>query len=248
MEKNTVTVYWAPMSSPQKQGQQVLFDLKPKSLLSDLHKRKAKKPLIPHDQAFLGNYQACSAFHELGFNIFVIVNPLDFNVKFNELGQVVRDMPILGFFNERISSLENSICVDYDMPSIFFCEESLNMKVTPPYMHNTSVSKHGFISPVKYDIGSWFRQLFCIFQLWEGVNELILTKNEPLAYLEFETEKQVIFKEFVLTEEIFGYIKGCEEYKEFFKFQPLKSLYQKFHQTRLRDRVLRAIQQNVIPN
>lgn len=243
-----VVVYWAPHSLIDRQHQQILLDIKPRSLMADIQKRRAVNPIIPTSmkEPHPGEYQSCSALHSLAENMFVIKSPFSANINLTENGVIENGQMYGGWFRERISSLNNAYAIDFDMAYMFFCEEPLEVTITPPYMHRTVQSQQGFISAVGFDISSWFRPFVLIYQLWEGVNNITIEEDEPIAYLKFNTKKKVVFKPFKLTSEIDNQILACLEHKHIKPYQSMEELYDRFHRTGMYDRVLREIKANVI--
>jgi hypothetical protein len=202
-KKDTLKIYWCPWTSLEKQYDKMLFDLVPVSLMSDLQKRRAKNPIIPKSN-FLqpGDYQSCSALHTLSNNMFMIKTQLDAEIFLNNDGSIMPNSLNSNFFTERVSSLEDAFSVDFDLSYIFFSEDSVDMTLTPAYMHNTTHSEYGFIVPAKFDISSWIRPTPTIFQLWENVKTLKFKKNEPVSYITFDTGKKIEFVKFEMTPEL----------------------------------------------
>jgi hypothetical protein len=245
---NTLTVYWSPYSIPEKLYQQILLDIKPLSLLNEVQRRRAKDPVIPRGQNKPqgGNYQSCSALHTLAKNTFVILAPFDVTLFLDSNGVISDGTTHPYWFEERISSIQNSFSVDFDMPFIFFSEKSVDVKITPAYMHNLSYANTGFVVPGQFDISNWFRPMPIIFQLWEGKKVLSFSKGEPLAYISFDTDKEINLKQFNLTNDIYNQTIACTEHKLFSRFQTMEQLYNKFNRTGLKKIVLDSIKNNLI--
>jgi hypothetical protein len=241
INKNTITVYYAPYALLELENQQVLLDVKPVSLMSEIHKRKNTSS----GSFMTGEYQACTALHELAKNIFVLKCPFDANVELEEDGRI-KSTNRPGWFIERNSTINENKCVDIDLSYLFFCDESLDMSFTPPYMHKTQQHKYGFIASVKYNIGYWFRPTISVFQLWDNINEIKINENEPFAYLHFHTNKKIKLKEFKLTSEVLNLTNTCVRHKYIIPFQSLEKLYDRFVRTGMRKRVLAEIKKNTI--
>ena len=246
-KKDTITIYWCPWTLPDKQYDMMLFDLVPVSLMGDLQKRRAKNPIIPKSN-FLqpGDYQSCSALHTLSSNMFIIKTQIDAEIFLNDDGSIIPNNSNSIFFTERISSLEDAFSVDFDLNYIFFSEESVDMAISPAYMHNTTHNEYGFVAPAKFNISSWIRPTPTIFQLWKDVRTLKFKKNEPVSYITFDTEKKIQFVKFELTPELFNMIKACGTYKFINPYQKMVQLYDIFNKNGLRSRVLKEIKKNLI--
>ncbi len=246
-KKNTLEIYWSVWCNPNAASDRVLLDLEPKSLMYDIIKNKPKNTKVPNSNRLQpGNYQSCTALHEFTKNIFILKSPISAKVKVNENGEILHDQETSQLFNERISSLENSFSVDFDMGIIFFSKESVNITITNPYMHKTSFLNEGYIVSGKYDISKWFRPIPIIYQLWEGNSEIHIEKNSPLAYLSFETEKKIKFTQFLITDKLINYAQSCMNHKVIMPFEPLLRLYQKFEQSGLSRMVIKEIENHII--
>lgn len=251
-----ITVYWAVDEDTKRQYDHTLLDLKPKSLLSEVNSYRPKNKHIPitsDGQAPApGDYQACSAFHTVVDNVYVMRSPFDVSVSLTTQGQIIRPqvgqdfINPLDFFYERISSIEGGFSVDYMLSQVFFCEEPLNVTLTPPYMHQTSQPEYGFICSGKFDISAWFRPFTLIYQLWKGKREIKIMQGEPIAYFHFETERPIKFQEFVLTPELVQMLQACMNHKRFRPFQKMENLYNTFFNTGMNKKVLKAIKANII--
>ena len=246
-KKEKITVYWSPWSIPEKTAAMMLLDFKPKSLMSDIQKRKAKNPIIPLSLSVEGgNYQSCSALHTFAKNMFILKSPISAEIELDENGTIIKDSAISGWFLERISSIENSFSLDLDIGWLFFSEETLSVEITTPYMHKTTYQDYGFTPAAQMDISSWFRPVPAIFQLWENVKKIKIQENEPLLYIKFNTDKEIEFKRFLITPAIFNKSIACTTHKRTFKFQSLEKLYKMFHSNGLRDQVLKEIKENLV--
>ncbi len=246
-KKEKITVYWSPWSLPERASSMMLLDIKPVSLMSDIQKRRAKNPIIPPvSDLWAGDYQACSALHTFTKNTFIIKSPITAEVELDQNGVIIENSFYSNWFTERISSIENSFSIDLDLSYLFFSEENLTAEITPPHMHKTIHSQYGFPVVGQMDISSWFRPFPVVFQLWENTRSLKIQEGEPLLYLRFNTDKQVEFKKFFMTESLFHKAKACIDYKQNFRFQPLSKLYSIFNSYGLRGQVLKEIKENIV--
>jgi hypothetical protein len=243
-----VIVYWAPHAHLSKQHQQILLDIKPKSLMSEIQKRRATSFKQPPsvEPPYPGEYQSCSALHTLTNNMFVIKAPFSAEIKLDSQGVIKEGQKYGRWFKERISSLQNAYAIDFDLSYMFFSEESLDLTITPPYMHRTNQAQQGFISSVSFDISSWFRPYVLIYQLWEGVDTITIENDEPIAYLKFNTKKKVVLKPFKLTPYIENQVNACLEHKYTKPHESMEELYDRFHRTGMHERVAKEIKENVI--
>lgn len=250
-KKNPIIVYWCPEALLERLPQQIMLDIKPKSLMSEIQKRRAKTPIVPEiiKERVLGNgsgYHMCAALHELARNIFVIKAPFDAIVSIDETGAVVKNKEYSSWFVDRSGSIQDGFAVDFDMSFYLFCEENLEVSITPPYMHKTNQPEYGFLSAVKWDISSWFRAFVLIYQLWPGKNTIYFKKDEPIGYLNFHTDREIIFKEYRLTKEIIDIANGCAYFKFTVGNETMSKMYERFTKTSMKKRLTKAIKENII--
>ncbi len=248
-KKNPIIVYWSPDSLTFRQGQMVLLDMKPIPLINEIRNRRLKNfsfPLSPIKQLTPGNYQLCAALHTHTKNVFMIKAPFDADIKLMEDGSIDPSCKYANWFGERIPSIENTFSVDFDYSSFFFSEEPLLVELTPPYMHQTSQPEYGFLSSAQIDISSWFRGFVLIYQLWENKRNVTFKAGEPIGYLNFKTDRPIIFKEFKVTEELVSLSSSCTNYKNIIPFTPMQELYELFNKTSMKKRVLEEIKKNLV--
>jgi hypothetical protein len=252
LAKDPIIVYWASEESIEREHQQVLLDLKPVSVMSDLQKRKSKTLLTRSTNSadkmdvLANGYHMCSALHELIDNMYYIKAPFSAKVDFNEDGMVDRTQYFSSWFRERHTSTEGAFAADFELSYSLFCEESLEVKFTPPYLHQTSQPEYGFICSTKVNIGKWYRPFVLIYQLWPGKKSIYFNQDDPLAYFEFDTDRPVVLKEFRITPTIVEIQNACLRHKTILHFEKMQRLYDRFTKTSMRQRLLDEIKKNVI--
>ena len=250
-EQEEVVVYWSPHSNMNRRHQQDLLDIAPRSLMSDLQKRRAIDPKMPpashvRQNTHPGNYHMCAALHTLAKNTFIARAPFSADISLDEQGTILENQMYNGWFSERVTSLEGAFAVDFDVAYLFFSEEPLEITVTPPYMHKTKQAEQGFVSSVAFDISSWLRPVVLIYQLFEGVNKITIEEDDPIAYLTFNTKKKVVFKAFKHTADIEDQVQACLGYKHIKPYEKMEDLYEQFRKTGMHERVLKEIKANLI--
>jgi hypothetical protein len=248
LKKEPIIVYWAPEAEIEKEHQQVLLEMELQPVLKDIHKRRSKDRFLQSNNPnspLPNGYQMCTALHELCNNMYYIKAPFETHVTFYE-DLDSRQGHYADWFQHRYSSIDGAMSADFRYSYMLFCEESLEVSLTPPYLHKTSQPEYGFVCSVKWDISSWFRPHILIYQLWEGKNQIYFKKDEPLAYLTFNTDRPIIFKEYKLTQEILNISSACLEHKRIIPFEPMKRLYEKFTKTSIKKRLSNEIKKNLI--
>jgi hypothetical protein len=238
--KTPITVYWSINTDEDMQYQMLLMSSTFKSVMRDITTRRSRKT-----NDLVSSYHSCPALQNLADSMFFIPVPFDVDIELNEDGSI-RPHRWMQFFGERPPTIENAFNVDFDYQLNVFCEEPLEMTVTPPYLHQTAHSQLGFISAVKWDISKWFRPITPAIQLWPGIRELRLRKDEPLLYVNFDTDRPIVFKQVRYTDRMRKIYTACGQFKFYHKFAPLNILYDKFVKQGLRNDLLKEIKENII--
>jgi hypothetical protein len=237
MSKETVTVYWAVHTHPKRQTYvNMLWDA-PTPLITTLPQGFGGKD---------GNYRECSGISKTIKNTYTFIHPLTTKVELSGNPEDPTFNSDLNVWNSRSAALKDCYSINYDFGWLFFAEESLELKVTPPYLHNTSDSKTGFVASGSFDISKWFRPVTLAYVLWQGNNSLTVTKGDPALYVEFLTDKKVIFKHFELTEDIHSLALQSVESTNYMRFKPLSYRYQQFTSSHRDKRVLKLIKDNLL--
>jgi hypothetical protein len=237
MNDQEVIVYWGMLTQPDRQNLVNLIWAPPTPIITTLPPG--------HSNTVEGNYRACTAFRELNRNIFVVKNAFDSKVKMSgDFEKPICDGEDIWF--PRPAGLKNRYSVDFDIRWGFFCEEPLEMRVSSPYLHNTSDKVSGHVAVGQFDIGKWFRGANPCYILWEGKDELELKKDEPLLYFEFMTDKKVILKQYDATQEIVNMANEVGSITNYVKLESLSALYERFAISNRRSKILKLIKDNVL--
>jgi hypothetical protein len=234
------TVYWSPFFPTEQYPSVQLMYESPDSLLGDL--------LVRRNKGTNGdNWFQCHAFLASVKNTFVLRIPFDIAFGIDDKLGV---FPISG-------DLENMKFVAMKQPSvidahtfairgnwIFWSEDSLEMTTSPAYYHNKVLD--GYYIGGTMDIGKWFRPVEGATQLNVGTNTVSFNRNDPIAYVKFETSEPVQLKRFYLTKELEELSWGCIKYKKYEPRRALPYLYDKFNKTGINKIITREIRKNVV--
>jgi hypothetical protein len=119
------------------------------------------------------------------------------------------------------------IILNYNL--FLFCEEPLTVLISDPFFHNRKYN--GFLAvPSMFDIGQKFRPIeFSFFVFSE---QLKILKDEPLLYLEFITDKKIVFKEFEMSNEHVSLLDKQRSKLAMPKYLSLKDRYLDFKDKR----------------
>ena len=232
---DTLTVYWSPFAIPEKITYINLLLDKPEKLLKTLPPTKTNG----------SQYISCSSAKELYKNTFVIKSPMSSNVKISSYNNKYSVDDPSGIWLPKEDVLDNRIRIDLDFGYVFFAEESVDMAMYPPYLHKTKFMNTASVAAGKFNIAKWFRPISPSFILWENEKTVSIEKDEPLAYLDFETDKKVVLKQFELTKEIDSIMHQNIFYRDLFPFTPLNELYNRFIKSNRHKVLLKLIKQNL---
>jgi hypothetical protein len=250
-KKTPLVVYWCLNTEVSQQHRVLLTGASFQSVMKDISKRRAKNPILPKTQHVpqnslpRGSYHLCTALHNLADNMFYFPAPFDIDLEVDEFGVLVPS-PMINWFFEREQTVDHAFNIDFDFEVNVFSEDSVEMSVTPPYLHQSSITKYGFIASTKWDIAQWFRPIVTLFQLWPGVRELHIKEGEPLFYVTFHTDRPIVFKQVRETERIRSITHACLSHKFTHQMLPLSKLYWKFKNQGLRDDLLTEMKNNII--
>jgi hypothetical protein len=235
------TVYWSPFSVMEKYPRiQLLYDT-PDPLLADLIPRRNK-------DANGDNWFQCHAFQGSIKNTFILRLP--FEVTFG----LDSDLGIFPIGQERQNNLEfvvmkqPSVLNAYTFAVrgnwIFWSEDSLNITTSPAHYHAPVFD--GYYVGGSFDIGKWFRPVEGAIQLNKGVDTVHIKRNDPIAYVKFNTEEPVQLKRFYMTKELEELHWGCVKYKQHDPHRGLQYLYDKFTKRGLHNVITNEIKRNVV--
>jgi hypothetical protein len=126
---------------------------------------------------------------------------------------------------------------------MLFCKDEITAQWSSPYFSRAPHMQHGALVPGSMNIGAWFRPLQFEFLLWQGVHSIEILRDEPLAYMQFNSDKRINLVQFQLTPEIFSIANECVSSSAVAPRQPLEDRYAKFRETR-RDHLLTMIKDN----
>jgi len=241
-DKDPIIVYWSNANGLNMQDYASLFSHKPVEII---------KTLPDRDKKFVNNnigYRSCRGMLNLFKNTYVIKNPVTSTVKLSNTDQRVPDADDGGtnYWLSKERPLDESFRVDLDFGYIFFSEEELIMRQVPPYMHKVKASETAWISAGSYDISKWFRPIFPTFILWEGYNEVSIIKDEPQMYVQFETDRRIIFKRFEFTNDMIIIVDQLMQLRDRNSIASLNFLYDVFIQSFRNKKVLKLIKENVL--
>lgn len=241
--KEKTKIYWCANVFDEKIDWNILY-YKPTFLYEEIKRKRSdisKKEL---------SLFSCPAVKDLTSKIIVIKNTINSHYKFlkkNDLYEYkVLSKDHIGLHFEHKSNLENCMMFVYGMSFLMFTEENINMTFTSPYFSNSQHLKYGSLVPGKFNISKWFRSINFEFNLWSGVEEFKINKDEDMAYIHFDTTNEIELVRFYLTNEIKKIADAASTSSKWEKLIPLKERYDRFKRTQMNKLLIKEIKKNII--
>ncbi len=239
--KKSLVVYWAPAVALENGSWDLLYP-EPTNLYSNLMSDK-------NPNRGLTTYLLCPSASRKFKQTYVITQPHDSSYVYDFTDV---NFPIItptskmhiGCEVRRPSSIKAGPTVEFHLRYIFFSEESLNARFTPPMFHPAKHTNYGTSVPGNMDIGSWFRPYPLEMQLWGQSGEIKFQEDEPLFYVEFDTEREIILKRFTYTDKLRSYAHHCVTFYN--QEYSLIKRYNQFKRTKMNELVLKEIKENCI--
>ena len=256
---NQVTVYWAPwiegeytLKERNKLGVNQLVFQEPQNAYKDILSKKS-------DQKLTKNFFQCPATRDALQSVYVVRCPFDTEaeVLLKEDGAVdkiqqdwAKNAPdLLSQLPVHLAhapSKENELLVVMEFSHVFFCEESLQMRMTAPWFHEAPHLQYGAAVPGMYDIGRWIRPVNFEMNLWQGQTKIKFEEDEPMGYLEFSTNKKINFQRFETTLKLKDICGDAINTRAKKTTPSLMKRYQVFGNSVVRKIILKEIKNNLL--
>lgn len=244
-DKDTITVYWGPTPSETVESWSMLY-APPVHVLNTL--RKHRSPEVTSSNMFV-----CPAVTGAFKNLYALESTIDNEFTFPPN---IDDVPLLTYMEHegklaimkpRVSALSTHRDIDVNMSWTFFADEPLVARFTAPYYPPTTPGPGVMLSAGEFDIGSWFRPFRLNYFVPYGVNTLKFKTNDPLVFVEFKTEKKIVFKRYQGTPLLASLARECAESPQRYGlFKSLAERYEMAKRTKLTNQVLQELEKNVI--
>jgi len=241
MSNKTTTVYWTPLTSvdSQEPDWSILYE-EPQSLFE----RKLEEKVDIADKQT--NFFYCPAFSNFAKNTFVLKNPIKVDVPIIQNNSFAKVESLVPVYQTRDSCLKDHTTIKYNMQWVFFAEEDdIHITVTEPYMDQAPHLLQGHIVPGRFSASSWFRPINLDYNFYPGVKQYTVEEGEPLAYINFDSDKQVKLVKFNLTEKLRNLALTCSMGASWEKWVPLAKRYRRFKESRLKSIILKEIKENL---
>ena len=141
----------------------------------------------------------------------------------------------------------NNLVLSINAGWIFFSEEDLSLKVINPDEADAPHVKQGLLKEATHNVSCWFKPIDAKFSLPSGEKRFAFQRQEPIAEIEFLTEKKVNLQRFVPTESLMFMRNSCLRtsilFDDTFSQEDLEKI---FVESEMHKIVLREIKNNLL--
>jgi hypothetical protein len=247
--KKTINVYWAPAYSIIDKNTNMMQDWSmlypdPKNLFKHLSKSKAK-------DAGNSSFFSCPASQSIFKKTYAFQNVMnceyfyDFSGTNKKIDSISQESMYLQ--EVRNPNISDGPLFQTNLNYIFFADKPLDATFTAPFFSNSEYMKSGSPIPGEFDIGQWFRPYNIELQMWNTSGKLKFNAGEDLFYVKFNTDENIKLHRFYMSERLESYMLHCVHSRNIFgPFNPLKDRYLSFKNSRLKDAILKEINNNLV--
>jgi hypothetical protein len=240
--KDTVNIYWAPFVSGENPDWNMLYS-DPENIFDEL--KKIVNPGIGSN-----SFLTCPSVSDKFKKTYILKNTLTSTFNFDENQNITsmnKDSAYVNLYTIRKSTLKNTNSLVYKMQWIFFSEESIVADFSAPYFHEPKYLNYGSIIPGKLDIGKWFRPYNAEIITWQKDGLISFQENEPLAYVSFNTDKNINLIRFNMNPVLMKYAESCMNApSNYGNHLPLIKRYERFKNSRMNEMILKEIKNNAL--
>ena len=136
--------------------------------------------------------------------------------------------------------------LSYNLAWFFFSEEDLTMRFSAPYFPASSPMKGARLASGSFDIGKWLRPVNLEYYVPLDVTEFSVEEDQPLAFVEFDTDRPVVLQRFNLNQRLANIVGEIVESDRYGFLRSLQDRYNLFKKTRMRDIIIAEIKKNLV--
>lgn len=250
MDKNTLTVYWAGIMLPSYSEFSEAVYMKPESVKHNMQNKyfeNSAMKVCPAVKGVTNNLFTIKSSFKEKINIDVEKTKKVF-LENNNVQLIPGDKQTkIPLISERDYEYEGFFNYSYKLSWLLFSNEPLEVKATAPYLPPTSPVKGGFLIPGKFDIGRWYRPISLEYLVPHNAKTFKINKDEDIIFLEFLTDKKIIFKEYQISDNLYEMAKRFSQSPQ--KDGPFKSLKERYGIAEKKDmkkNILSEIKKNLI--
>jgi len=246
--KNVINVYWAPAQFTKEDPQWNLFYSEPKPVIENLVLNTTKDSLMVKCPAARVALKNVYAFHS-NIDEEINLSDLDLSADATDTSSEQYVLPTEGKLSLkrlRRSSYSGYVNVSYNLGWILFADQPLMARMVAPYHPPRTPVEGAIMATGAFDIGQWYRPMNLDYHIPYSAKKFSVKENEPLAFVEFQTEAEIKFHRYQLTPLLHNLAGECATSIE--KFGPrmsLKNKYKLFTKSKMRNIVLTEIQKNL---
>ena len=190
----------------------------------------------------------CPSIQEEIKNTYVVLSPIDLTLTWDGVQTRTHNYD-QKFYDQMISVKKKkdgseSRIISIHLLLIFFTEKKCIASQTPAYMSDTDFTKGSTMMSGQMDLNSWFRPLD-VMLFRDKDKPILIKKGEPLYYIKFHTDEEVIFKRFNYTKELNSIVDSCIASRQFTGALSLNKIYDIFNKSKIRNRIVSLIKQNL---
>jgi hypothetical protein len=147
----------------------------------------------------------------------------------------------------RPTSYRGFVNFSYNLSWLFLASESVEMRMGPPTFPVTTPSQNSILAFGKYNAGKWFRPVNLDYHIPLESETFVVKENQPLMFLEFETEKKIEFVRFKNTNTIVNLSKDFfDSPNRWGKTMTLERRYEMAEKSGLINLVMSEIKKNLV--
>lgn len=212
-----------------------------------------KKALTVMDVDKEANILACPAFRDFYKNTFYFQSPKDITVTKKEdeltwfLPEVDKGRDFSYVSTAVYPRTHRTFTLRY-MNILFWCEEDLEIEQIHPVLVDSELAVETELVAGKFNISKWFREIDNAYQMRKTFNSINIKRGEPLFFVRFNTDRDIIFKRFSYTEEIKKLNKMCLKVKNVDSkfFSKIQNYYDLFLGQNMNKRVTKAVKEALL--
>lgn len=259
IDSDTITIYWSPANfSNEDQSWTMLYN-SPESLASRVRS-------LRYQDASSASMHGCPASKNVLDKVYLVTSAVDDSLDLPEetlkmfysfaeeeipkgvgLHFPTPDNPLSLLNVPRSPSLEGHINLTYNLGWAFLADEPVVARFTAPYFPPVSPAPGVILSAGEFDIGSWFRPFNLDYHVPMSTRKLEFKEDDPLFYIEFFTDKKIVFKRYINTPFLCSLMGETVNSTSIYgTFKSLSQRYKQAKNTRVIDQALNEIRKNLI--
>ena len=227
----SITVYWSCFDNEWLRAKE------PKSVLKNFIGEKKSTNI---------ELNRCPAFKDYLNNVYKLESIYDYEFEIKD-GRVISSIYDQKFFDKHVlvRSIEDK-SFSFSNNFIFFTEEdSLKMSLSAPILEDSDIAKNCMVVPGKFDIGKWFRTIDLAFYLRKDINIFKIKEGDALNYITFDSNKKIIFKQFMMNDKIKEYLIAVNNAK-FSRKLKTRNINEYYLMFKNKKKIIKEIKNNLI--